>query len=243
MKQIIRLTESDLHRLVKESVKSILKESGKGLGYGLPDAEKKALRTKMGGFKPGEEWSEIEVDYGSGPFKKSYKEKISPEQVRQNAHKKARGKGKPLARSQKYVKHSKMADEGEYDHNDYDEYVENYLCDKYNGTPVYNSAFGEYIAVPVEDRWQGTWDMVQDFKKYGYGWYETMPFRSIEYDLEDEFDPDMDYMAFVKGKSSAYNEGGRNPNTGRIDFTPQSSKLGKTPKIGTSEFMKQNGQQ
>jgi hypothetical protein len=162
--------------------------------------------------------------------------------MRQKAHKAARGKEKPLAKSQKYVRH-RFPDEGEYDHNDYDEYVENYLCDKYNGTPAYNSVFGEYIAVPVEDRWQGTWDMVQDFKKYGYGWYETMPFESIEYDLEDEFDPDMDYMAFVKGKSSTYNEGGRNPNTGRIDFTPQSSKLGKTPKIGTSEFMKQNGQQ
>ena len=28
MKQIIRLTESDLHRLVRESVRNILKESG-----------------------------------------------------------------------------------------------------------------------------------------------------------------------------------------------------------------------
>ena len=32
MKQIIRLTESDLHRIVKRSVNKILKE-----GYGVPD--------------------------------------------------------------------------------------------------------------------------------------------------------------------------------------------------------------
>jgi len=32
MKKIIRLTESDLHRIVKESVKRILAEDGEGMG-------------------------------------------------------------------------------------------------------------------------------------------------------------------------------------------------------------------
>lgn len=237
MKQIIRLTESDLHRLVKESVKRVLKESGKGLGYGLPDAEKKALRTKNGGYQPAEKWDKIEVDYGAGPFMKSYKSKLSPEQVRQDAHKKARGKKAPLAKSQKYVTHSKMADKGEYKHNDYDEYVENYLCDKYNG--VYLDG---YIAVPVEDRWgEEAYNIGQDFKKYGYGQDESIDGDTVKTDLmyDDsgyEFNPDSDYIAFTKGKSSSYHEWD-DPNGPYGTY--RSRKLPHTPKIGTSEFMRQ----
>lgn len=44
MKQIIRLTESDLHNLVKESVKKILKEYG---DFGGPDADPHDLYPDM----------------------------------------------------------------------------------------------------------------------------------------------------------------------------------------------------
>ncbi len=33
MKKLIRLTEQDLHRIVKESVRKIIKESGDSLSY------------------------------------------------------------------------------------------------------------------------------------------------------------------------------------------------------------------
>lgn len=247
MKQIIRLTESDLHRLVKESVHRILKESGRGLGYGLPDDEKKALRTQNGGYKPGVERDEIEVDYGGGPFMKSFTRKVNPEGMRQKAHKVARGKKAPLAKSSKYTKH-RFPDNGEYDHNDYDEYVEKYLCDKYNG--VYLDG---YIAVPVDDRWgDEAYDIAQDFKKYGYGQDESIDNDTIETDLmyDDsgyQFDPETDYITFRKGKSTSYYEWddpgafGYGPSNPYGEF--KSSKLGDTPRIGTSEFMKQNGQQ
>ena len=249
MKQIIRLTESDLHKLVKESVNRIIKESGRGLGYGLPDDEKKALRTKNGGFKPGVEHDEVEVDYGGGPFMKTFTSKVSPEGMRQKAHKAARGKKAPLAKSQKYVTHSKMPDNGEYEHNDYDEYVRNYLCDKYNG--VYLDG---YIAVPVDDRWgDEAYDIAQDFKKYGYGQDESIDDDTIETDLmydDDsgyEFNPDSDYITFRKGKSISYFEGDDPGAFGYSASNPygsfESSKMKDTPRIGTSEFMKQNGQQ
>ena len=235
MKQIIRLTESDLHRLVKESVKSILKESGKGLGYGLPDAEKKALRTKMGGFKPGTETYQDYVDYGGGPTRKTFTSKVSADGMRQKAHKAARGKEKPLAKSQKYVRH-RFPDNGEYDHNDYDEYVENYLTNKFNG--VYLDG---YIAVPVEDRWgEEAYNIEQDFKKYGYGQDESIDNDTIESDLmyDDsgyEFDPNTDYIAFRKGKSTSYYEWD-DPYGPYGEF--KSRKLDNTPKIGNSGFMK-----
>ena len=244
MKQIIRLTESDLHKLVKESVNRIIKESGRGLGYGLPDDEKKALRTKNGGFKPGVEHDEVEVDYGSGPFMKTFTSKVSPEGMRQRQHKKGRGKtpAEPSRINKEFRDEHDISQTG-----DYDNYVINFLCDKYNG--VYLDG---YIAVPVDDRWgDEAYDIAQDFKKYGYGQDESIDDDTIETDLmyDDngyEFNPDSDYITFRKGKSRAYMEWddpgafGYGPSNPYGEF--KSSKLGDTPRIGTSEFMKQNGQ-
>ena len=235
MKKIIRLTESDLHRLVKESVHRILKESGKGLGYGLPDDQKKALRTQNGGFKPGVERYEDYVDYGGGPTKKTFTSPLSADDMRQKAHKAARGEKAPLARSSKYTKH-RFPDNGEYDHNDYDEYVEKYLCDKYNG--VYLDG---YIAVPVDNIWgEEAYEIAQDFKKYGYGQDESIDNDTIETDLmyDDsgyEFNPESNYIAFKKGKSTSYYEWD-DPYGPYGEF--KSKKLDDTPRIGTSEFMK-----
>lgn len=238
MKKVIRLTESDLHRIVKESVKKIIKESGKGLGYGLPDDEKKALRTSVGGYQPSEKLDKIEVDYGAGPFDRTIKRKVSPEQVRQAAHKNARGKKAPLARSQKYVTHSKMADKGEYGHNDYDEYVINYLCDKFNG--VYLDG---YIAVPVEDMWGEEGEAIRnEFMKYGYGEDESIRDKDVEYDLKYDnsgyqFDPNTNYMKFTLGSQRGAIEWD-DPNGPYLTYSD--TKLPPKPKIGTSEFMRQN---
>ena len=238
MKQVIRLTESDLHNLVKESVKRIIKESGRGLGYDLPDAEKKALRTKNGGFKPGTESYEDYVDYGSGLTRKTFTSKVSADGMRQKAHKAARGKtpAKPSGINKEFRDEHDIPQTG-----DYDEYVENYLCNKYNG--VYLDG---YIAVPVEDRWgDEARNIEQVFKKYGYGQDESIDNDTIETDLmyDDsgyEFDPNTDYIVFTKGKSTTSYEWD-DPYGPYSEF--KSKKLGDTPRIGTSEFMKQNGQQ
>ena len=222
--KIIRLTESDLHRIVKESVKKIIKESGKGLGYGLPDDEKKALRTSVGGFEPSTEEYEDYVDYGEGPVRKTFTSKVSADKMRQKAHKKARGKKKPLAKS--------TSD------SDYNAYVRNYLCNKFNG--VYLDG---YIAVPVEDRWGEEGEAIRDeFMKYGYGEDESIRDIDVKYDLEYDdsgyqFDPHADYMKFTRGRQSGFMEW--DDPSGPYG-TYSNTKLSPKPKIGTSEFMKQN---
>ena len=92
-----------------ERVKEMLKSSG----------EMSDLRTVRGGYEPSVEKEEIEVDYGGGPFRKSFNRTVSPNDMRMRAHAKSRGKKKPLAKSS-----------GDDDYNDY---VRRYLCDKFNG--------------------------------------------------------------------------------------------------------------
>lgn len=320
MKQIIRLTESDLHRLVKESVKRVLNEGltpvfksiakrhggvkwvdkryqfdklqfpnhgwdyffeaktsdipyrllqfadkvmqfndGKTL-YAikpqyhnneqikqmLKSSEELAdLRTAEGGYKEGEEWRETEVDYGGGPSTKSYKSKISPGEMRRRAHKKSRGKSpvEPSRINKKFRDEHDISQTG-----DYDNYVINFLCDKYNGLYV-----DYHIAVPTPEsgRWgEEAYKIVEEFKKYGYGWDESFGNSDIEYayDWADErtkkrFNPDTDYMGFEKGETKSYMEWDDPGPFGYSASNPygsyESSKMKDTPRIGTSEFMRQ----
>ena len=195
-----------------EEIKQMLKSSQE-----LDD-----LRTAEGGYQMGRGSHEVEVDYGGGPVSKTFSYDIPQNQMRQKAHKRARGRKKPLARS--------IGD------SDYNEYVKNYLCDKFNG--VY---LGGYIAVPVHDRWGEEGDAIRnEFMKYGYGEDESVRTIDIKYDLEYSdtgyrFDPDSDYMVFTKGKQNAFMEWDD-------PFGPygtySSAKLPSTPKIGTREFMR-----
>jgi hypothetical protein len=114
-----------------------------------------------------------------------------------------------------------------------------------------------HIAVPTpkDGRWGEEASKIIDvFKKYGYGWDEGFGNKDIEYALDwadertkDRFNPDIDYMGFEKGKSRAYMEW---DDPGAFGYGPsnpygsfESSKMKDVPKIGTSEFIKQNGQQ
>jgi hypothetical protein len=62
-----------------------------------------------------------------------------------------------------------------------------------------------------------------------------------------EFNPDSSYLTFRKGKSISYFEWDDPGAFGYSASNPygsfESSKMKDTPRIGTSEFMKQNGQQ
>ena len=324
MKKIIRLTESDLHNLVKESVRNILNEGltpvfksiakrhngvkwvdkryqfdklqfpnygwdyffeakGNDIPYRLlrfadevmkfndgtslfaikpqyhnneqikqmikSSGELADLRTAEGGYKEGEEWDEIEVDYGGGPSMKSFKSKVSPEEMRRRAHKKSRGKSpvEPSRINKEFRDEHDISQTG-----DYDNYVKNFLCDKFNGLYV-----DYHIAVPTPEsgRWGEEADKIRDvFEKYGYGWDESFGNSDIEYayDWADErtkrrFNPDIDYMGFEKGESRAYIEW---DDPGAFGYGPsnpygsfESSKMKDVPKIGTSEFMKKNEKQ
>ena len=320
MKQIIRLTESDLHKLVKESVKRVLNEGltpvfksiakrhggvkwvdkryqfdklnfpnrgwdyffeakGSDIPYRLLQFADKVmqfndgkslyaikpqyhdneqikqmlkssqelddLRTAEGGYQPGEERKEIEADYGGGPFTKTFYSKVSPNQMRQKTHKKARGKSplEPSRINKEFRDKHDISQTG-----DYDNYVINFLCDKYNGLYV-----DYHIAVPTPEsgRWENeAYKIIEEFKKYGYGWDESFGNRDIEYayDWADErtkkrFNPDIDYMGFEKGETKSYMEWDDPGTFGYSASNPygsyKSSKMKDTPRIGTSEFMKQ----
>ena len=204
MKKVIRLTESDLHNIVKESVKRVLNEGltpvfkqiakrhggvkwvdkkyqfdklpfgnydwdefielypGKDIPWTLqrkfvdrvmdfndggslyvlkPEyhnnqkikdmlkSSEELSAQRSADFQPGTERGEIEVDYGGGPTTKSYTRTLSPEAMRQKAHKAARGKtpAEGAAKNDAFRKEHGISRSG-----DYDEYVKNYLCDKFN---------------------------------------------------------------------------------------------------------------
>jgi len=320
MKQIIRLTESDLHRVVKESVKKILNEGltpvfksiakrhggvkwvdkryqfdklqfpnygwdyffeaktsdipyrllqfadrvmefndGKTLYAIKPQyhnneqikqmlkssEELASLRTAEGGFKVGTVTDYSDLDDWGDPTKK----KLTADGMRQWQHKKGRGKtpAEPSRINKEFRDEHNISQTG-----DYDNYVINSLCDKYNGLYV-----DYHIAVPTPEsgRWgEEAMKMIEEFKKYGYGWDESFGNSDIEYgyDWADErtkkrFNPDIDYMGFEKGKTRAFIEGDDPGAFGYSASNPygsySSSKMKDVPKIGSSEFMKQNGQQ
>lgn len=186
-----------------EEIKQMLKSSQE-----LDD-----LRTAEGGYQMGRGSDETEVDYGSGSSTRTFYYDIPPNQMRQNAHKQARGRKKSLARS--------IGD------SDYDEYVKNYLCDKFNGIYI-----NGYIAVPVNDRWGEEGNTIRnEFMKYGYGEDESIR----NYKIEDRFGPDSDYMVFTKGEQSGFMEW--DDPSGPYG-TYSNTKLPPTPKIGTREFMR-----
>lgn len=326
MKQIIRLTESDLHKLVKESVKIVLNEGltptfariakrhggikwldknyqfdklpfnkkaswggrtsgwnndyiemypGKEMPWEIQNrfvdcvmkfndggalyavkpqyinnpevidmlkSSEELAANRSAGFKPGTVTDYSDLDDWGDPTKK----KLTADGMRQWQHKKNRGKSPAeLPR-----KNNEFRDEhGISQTGDYDEYVKNFLCDKFNGFYV-----DYHIAVPTPE--DGRWGeeaskIVDEFKKYGYGWDESFGNSDIDYAYDwadertkDRFNPDIDYMGFEKGKSRAYIEWDDPGPFGYSASNPygsfESSKMKDTPRIGTSEFMKKN---
>ena len=166
-------------------------------------------------------WYEEEEDDGRWY---TYKQTHSPEQVRQGNHRRARGVKQPGAQGNGA---------------DYDKYVEQYLCKKYNGE-IERGRFtgmkdgeemydGVDIIVPINVESGQYWEyysspecraMRDEFRKYGFG--------------EDEYGCNEKKMTFTKGKSVSrleIDDKGLYPDY----FMPYSRDI-SAPKIGTSEF-------
>jgi hypothetical protein len=323
MKQIIRLTESDLHRLVKESVQKILNEGltpmlarmakqhggvkkinkslqldkndlkyqyksdwddknyetyvdgfviepdekfpfrfdkkrffdtvcvfNDGTEYVIykpefqksPEAREK-LETILQAAKntaakrsepyPGHTWTEREYERDDDGTTKGYDytHTVTPEQERQAAHKKARGK--------------KTTGIGKGSDRHYWRYVSNYL------RGVAESAGGvemmDGYLVPM-DRDPKTYEytpeaekIADEFYKFGYSEYSGGYGNKYKYLVYDEdrnkINPEQYYVCFENG---TYDEDDWE-NERSVTVDPKGYY--ERPKIGTSEFMKQNGQQ
>jgi hypothetical protein len=213
-----------------EQIKQMLKSSEE-----LAD-----LRTAEGGFKAGTVTDYSQRDDWGDPTKK----KLTADGMRQWQHKKGRGKSplEPSRINKEFRDEHDISQTG-----DYDNYVINFLCDKYNGLYV-----DYHIAVPTPEsgRWgEEAYKIVEEFKKYGYGLDESFGNSDIEYayDWADErakkrFNPDIDYMGFEKGETKSYMEWDDPGPFGYSASNPygsyESSKMKDTPRIGTNEFMK-----
>lgn len=168
-------------------------------------------RTEMGGYQSETNWESDPGERGGG-----FKYEVSPNSVRKRKHFKSRG-----------VKTPKAIGGTSYD---YDNYVEKYLCDKYDGIIV-SDYTNTYIAVP------GNYSraVTSDFQKYGYGHCEIYPNEWGEtslYDHED-FKPDTNYEFYTKNKSMYRIEGDRTEGFKHFRRT----KKVDSPKIGTKDFM------
>ena len=197
-----------------EQIKQMLKNS----------EELNNLRTQHGGYEPEiTKYEYYEPDRGT----MSGYHTTSPEEVRQRTHKKARGNRKPLAKTN-----------GD---SDYDAYVEKYLCSKFDGKPIYID-FDDYyikcIVVPVDNVWGEEAEFIRnEFRKYGYGEKESISRSTIEDCMGDDFNPNMGYIAFVNVEQDSFIEVDDRRMSKDYGYYKK-DKLPKTPKIGTSGFMK-----
>ena len=177
---------------------------------------------------PGHSYDEWEDDVDTDGTTRWYKytNTVSPNDERQSAHRRARGK--------KTRGVHKADDKG------YQRYVDDYvrrLADELGLQTLHDYSGDEYFY------YHCNWDdpdlserdeIVRLFRKYGYGNHDTRLTLFDEDGNEVRVSTYNGDLLLAPGIYSKF-EGGRNPQTGSIDFFPRYHKV-NPPRIGTSEF-------